>query len=221
LTSAFSDRLLESSPSRRLLKTVQMQGGAPLRNADCGMRNGRDETSQPLRCRRGGGGLALGLLLCAASPGAAQAPAPPAAPALQTYTMEVMGLAEDPGSGQPVVILRAKEDRRELLMFIDASTALGIRIAIEGQQLPRPYTHDLMLAALRALNATLVKVVITDLRDNAYVAALHLRAQGRDIELDSRPSDAVALALRANAPIFAAERVFRGPAQAPAPGEGR
>ena len=159
--------------------------------------------------------LALGLLLCAVSPCAAQAPAP------QTYTMEVMGLAEDPGSGQPLLILRAVEDRRELPMFIDPSTALGIRIALEGQQLPRPHTHDLMLAMLRALNAALVKVVISDARDNAYIATLHLRAQGRDIEVDSRPSDAVALALRANAPIFAAARVFRRPGQGPAPGEGR
>jgi bifunctional DNase/RNase len=135
--------------------------------------------------------------------------------------MEVMGLAEDAGSGQFVVILRAKEDKRELSMFIDGFTALGIRIALEGQQLPRPYTHDLMLAMLRALNASLVKVVLTDLRDNTYFATLHLRAQGRDIELDSRPSDAVALALRANAPLLAHERVFQRPAQAPAPREGR
>jgi len=210
--------VLNDSRARRLLKKVQMQGGARrvFRDPHSAIRNGAvGLIQQPAKRARRGGGLALGLLLCAALPGAAQAPAP------RTYRMEVMGLAEGPAPGQWVLILRAKEDRRELPMFIDTVTALSIRIALEGQQLPRPYTHDLMLAALRAVNATLVEVVITDLRDNAYFATLHLRAQGRDIELDSRPSDAVALALRANAPIFAAERVLRRPAQAPAPGEGR
>ena len=165
----------------------------------------------------GAGGLALALLLFAAAPAAAQAPTPPAGPPGKTYVMEVMGLARDQASGQPMVILRAKDDRRELSMFIDDAQAAGIALPLQGRQLPRPYTHDLMLTMLRALNATLVQVVITDLRDNTYFAALHLRVQGRDLELDSRPSDALALALRANAPILAEERVFQRPAPAPEP----
>ncbi len=168
--------------------------------------------------RIAGGSLALVLVLCAASTAASQG-IPPAGPAGKTYTMEVMGLAADPASNQPVVILRAREDRRELSMFIGPFEAQAIALPLQGQQLPRPYTHDLIVAMLRQVNAMLVKVVITDLRDNTYFATLHLRSQGRDIELDSRPSDAIALALRLNAPILADERVFRSPA--PVSGEGR
>ncbi len=173
------------------------------------------------RVRGGAGLLALGLFLSAVSPAAGQAPAPPAAPSSKTHVMEVMGLAADSASGQPVVILRAKDDKRELTMFIGPFEAQGIALPLQGQTLPRPYTHDLMVALLRQLNATLVKVVITDLRDNTYFATLHLRFQGRDMELDSRPSDAVALALRVNAPILADERVFQRRPPAPGPPEGR
>ena len=173
------------------------------------------------RLQGSAGLLALGLLLGAAPAAAAQAPTPPAGPPGKTHVMEVMGLAADPATGQPVVILRTKDDKRELTMFIGPFEAQGIALPLQGQTLPRPYTHDLMVAMLRQMNATLVKVVITDLRDNTYFATLHLRSQGRDIELDSRPSDALALALRVNAPILADERVFQRPAPAPDRPEGR
>lgn len=174
------------------------------------------------RARGGAGGLALGFLLSAASLAASQAPPPPAAgPASKVHVMEVMGLAADPASGQPVVILRTQDDKRELTMFIGPFEAQGIALPLQGQQLPRPYTHDLIVALLRQLNATLVKVVITDLRDNTYFATLYLRAPGRELEVDSRPSDALALALRVNAPILADERVFQRPAPAPGRREGR
>ncbi len=175
------------------------------------------------RPRGAAGALALGLgLLLGAVPSApgqspnpsrglpalAQAPAPPSAPAGKTYVMEVMGLAADQASGQPVVILRAKEDKRELKMYIGPFEAQGIALPLQGLKPPRPFTHDLMSDILRQLNATLVKVVITDLRDKTYYARLHLRSQGRDIEVDSRPSDAIALALREKVPILADERVL-------------
>ena len=163
----------------------------------------------------------MGLLLSAASPAASQAPPPTAGLGANTHVMEVMGVAADPASGQPVVMLRTVEDKRELTMFIGPFEAQGIALPLQGQKLPRPYTHDLIVALLQQMDATLVKVVITDLRDNTYLATLHLRAHGRDIELDSRPSDALAIALRVNAPILADERVLPRPARAPVPREGR
>jgi len=131
--------------------------------------------------------------------------------------MEVMGVALDQPSGQPVVILRSREDRRELTIFIGPAEAQGIALPLQGQRLPRPYTHDLFTALLRQLDAAVVKVVITDLRENTFFATIILRAQGREIELDSRPSDAIAIALRENVPILADERVFRTPAPAAGP----
>lgn len=133
--------------------------------------------------------------------------------------MEVMGVGVDRPSGQPVVILRSREDRRELVMFIGPFEAQGIALPLQGQRPPRPYTHDLIAALLRQLNATLVKVVIGDLRDNTYFATITVRSQGREIELDSRPSDAIAIALRENVPILAEERVFHTSPQRAGPGE--
>ena len=149
-----------------------------------------------------------------AAPALVQAPSPPAAPAGTTHVMEVMGLMADQATGQPVVILRTKDDKRELMMFIGPFEAQGIALPLQGLKPPRPYTHDLMGDLLRQFNASLLRVVITDLRDNTYFARLHLRWQGREIELDSRPSDAIALALREKVPILAEERVLR---QAPPP----
>jgi hypothetical protein len=142
-------------------------------------------------------------------PAQAQAPATPTPSPGTTHAMEVMGLMADQATGQPVVILRTKDDKRELMMFIGPFEAQGIALPLQGVKPPRPYTHDLMGDLLRQFNASLLRVVITDLRENTYFARLHLQWQGREIELDSRPSDAIALALREKAPILAEERVLR------------
>lgn len=124
------------------------------------------------------------------------------------YEMEVMGVAPDPASGAPVVYLRSKQDKRELSMFIGPFEAQGIILPLQRMQPPRPYTHDLMLEAMHRLQATVKRVVITEMRNNTYFANLILDVQGKEIVLDSRPSDAIALALRENAPILAAEPAF-------------
>jgi bifunctional DNase/RNase len=124
------------------------------------------------------------------------------------YEMEVMGVAADPASGAPVVYLRGKQDKRQLSMFIGPFEAQGIILPLQGRQPSRPYTHDLMLGAIHLLQATVKRVVITEMRDNTYFANLILDVQGKEIVLDSRPSDAIALALRENAPILAAEKAF-------------
>ena len=127
------------------------------------------------------------------------------------YEMEVMGVAPDPASGQPLVYLRGKQDKRELSMFIGPFEAQGIILPLQGMRLPRPYTHDLMLETIHRLKAKVKRVIITEMRDNTFFASLILDAQGQEVILDSRPSDAIALALRENVPILATEKAFVRP----------
>ena len=145
------------------------------------------------------------------------APASPqnASPAPQE--MEVLGVATDQQSGQPMVLLRGKTDRRALTMVIDPSAAVGIALPLQGVTPPRPYTHDLLLTVIRRAGYTLEKVVITDLRENTYFATLILRRGAEPLEIDSRPSDAIALALRAGAPILAAEAALKAPPEEKSP----
>ena len=93
-------------------------------------------------------------------------------------------------------------------MAIGAAEATGIAFPLEHRVPPRPLTHDLFLTVFGRLNTTVTKAVITDLRDNTFFATLYLSANGSALELDSRPSDAIALAIRAKAPIYAEDRVF-------------
>jgi bifunctional DNase/RNase len=135
--------------------------------------------------------------------------------------MEVMGVQADPQSGAPLVFLRGKQDKRELAMFIGPFEAQAIALPLQGIRPPRPYTHDLMLDALHRLQAKVKRVVITELRENTYFAQVVLEVRGQELVLDSRPSDAVALALREEVPILAAEAAFAKPSRpvAPAPDE--
>jgi len=134
-----------------------------------------------------------------------------AAEPLKTHEMEVLGVAADPHSGQPMVLLRGKEDKRELTMFIGPFEAQSIMAPLQRFRPPRPLTHDLMLSVIGKLKAKVKKVVITDLKENTYFALVHLETGGNEVTIDSRPSDAIALALRAGVPIFAEERAFLRP----------
>jgi bifunctional DNase/RNase len=164
--------------------------------------------------------LALGVLLAGArSP--AETPAPPP-PGLQEVS--VLGVFSD-ARGQHGVLLEGKRDRRRFLMVIGTAEARAIAVPLENITPPRPLTHDLFLTLFGRLNVSLTRVVITDLRRNTYYATVHLTAGGSAMELDSRPSDAIALAVRAKVPVFAEERVFEkservpGAPGGPAPGE--
>ncbi|MCI0370390.1 MAG: bifunctional nuclease family protein [candidate division NC10 bacterium] len=145
------------------------------------------------------------------------APASPqnASPAPQE--MEVLGVATDQQSGQPMVLLRGKTDRRALTLVIDPSAALGIALPLQGVTPPRPYTHDLLLTVIRRAGYAIEKVVITDLKENTYFATLTLRRGTERLEIDSRPSDAIAVALRAGAPILAAEAALKAPPEEKSP----
>ena len=161
--------------------------------------------------RKTGRGLAQGVLAATILLSATAWAAEPQKANGSLYEMEVMGVAPDPASGTPVVYLRGLQDKRELSMFIGPFEAQGIILPLQRIQPPRPYTHDLLLEAIHRLQAKVKRVVITEMRDNTYFANLILDAQGKEVVLDSRPSDAIALALRENAPILAAEKVFVRP----------
>lgn len=122
--------------------------------------------------------------------------------------MEVAGLAMDPVTRSPVMILRDPETQAGVPIWIGPFEADSIRMILDAQPGPRPVTHDLFADALRRLNARIVRVEITALKENTYFAAVFVEAGGREVELDSRPSDAVALAVRFDAPVYMSQQVF-------------
>jgi hypothetical protein len=121
---------------------------------------------------------------------------------------EVVAVVIDQRTQNPVVLLRGKRDHRQLTMTIGAAEATGIAVPLQGVTPPRPLTHDLFLSLFGQLKVSLTRVVITDLRDDIYYATVHLSGAGGDLTLDSRPSDAIALALRAKVPVLIEPRVF-------------
>ena len=122
--------------------------------------------------------------------------------------MKVRGLALDPVSNMPIIILRDEEDKRSLPIWVGVFEANAIALELEKIPSPRPMTHDLIKNIIEAIDAQVVKVVVTDLRENTFFAVLHLRHGTAEYTVDSRPSDAIALALRVAAPIFVEEEVF-------------
>ncbi len=135
-----------------------------------------------------------------------------------THEMEVLGVQADPQSGTPMLLLRTKQGKREFSMFIGPVEANAIVIPLQGIRPPRPLTHDLLIEVIHRLKAKVKRAVITERREGTYYASLVLEAQGQELVLDSRPSDAIALALRENVPILAAEPVLAQAPQPPAEG---
>jgi len=111
-------------------------------------------------------------------------------------------------SQQRVVILKEKETDRFLPIWIGPYEAEAITIRLQEMEVIRPLTHDLLRSVIRELQATIVRVVINDLRDDVFYARIILTRDGEQIEVDSRPSDAIALAVRANVPIFVSRAVM-------------
>lgn len=121
--------------------------------------------------------------------------------------MNVFGLAIDPSAGTPIVILKDPEGKRAVPIWIGLFEASAIATQLEKIDLSRPMTHDLTRNIVEALDARITRIVINDLSNNTFFAVLHLQAGDRELMIDSRPSDAIALALRADAPIFVDEKV--------------
>jgi bifunctional DNase/RNase len=150
----------------------------------------------------------LSLLLLAASDlSAAQEP--------NSLETKIKTLMLDPNSQTPVVVLEAVSDKRLLPIWIDVPEARAIALELEHVATPRPLTHDLIRNILQGLGATLQRITITDIRNNTYFALLTVRHKGQEFHIDSRPSDAIAVALRMKAPIYASAQVFAKSKQIP------
>jgi len=119
--------------------------------------------------------------------------------------MKIFGLALDEQSQVPLLILKDKDDQKVLPIWIGAMEAMSISISLNKVNISRPLTHDLMLETLNTLGAEIERVAVIDLREGTYYAEIHLRHQDQTHLIDSRPSDAIALAVRADAPIMASE----------------
>ena len=123
--------------------------------------------------------------------------------------LKVRGLMFDPYNNAYIVILRDEEQADMLPIWVGKSEASAISFALEGVATPRPMTHDLMKSILDTVEAKLISVVVTEMRDNTYYSKIHLMYDDSEYSIDARPSDAIALALRTSAPIFAREDVLR------------
>jgi hypothetical protein len=122
--------------------------------------------------------------------------------------MMVRGLALDPITNMPIIILKDIDDRKALPIWVGIFEANAIALELEKIATPRPMTHDLIKNILEHLGATVQQVTINDLRDNTFYAVIEISVNGNPIMVDSRPSDAIAIALRVNAPIFVVEDVM-------------
>ena len=123
--------------------------------------------------------------------------------------MKVRGLALDAVSNMPIIILRDEEDKRSLQIWVGIFEANAIALELEKVAPARPMTHDLIKNILETLEAKVLKVVVTDLKENTFFAVLHLQLGETEYTVDSRPSDAIALALRVAAPNYDDEEVVR------------
>ena len=131
--------------------------------------------------------------------------------------LELIGVRVEVPANTPMVLLRESEGRHRLLpIYIGSPEASAIHYALEGVVPPRPLTHDLFLIALGELDATITRVVVTEMRDRTYFADLHLSTADGERVLSARPSDAIALAVRCGAPLFASEQLIDEVGQEPA-----
>jgi hypothetical protein len=122
--------------------------------------------------------------------------------------MLIYGVSFDLVGKQPIVLLKTADGNKFLPIWIGHPEAAAILMKLQSQAPPRPMTHDLLSDMLEQLEAQVVRITVTELRENTFYAQITVQQDGREIEVDSRPSDAIALAIRAEAPIFAAERVI-------------
>jgi uncharacterized protein len=122
--------------------------------------------------------------------------------------MTIKGLMVDPITNMPIVILRDKEGQKVLPIWVGTFEANAIALQIENISTPRPMTHDLLRNVIQDLKASVQKIVVCDLQDNTFYALIYLTIGGDTVAIDSRPSDAIALALRTRAPIFVEDTVI-------------
>ena len=122
--------------------------------------------------------------------------------------MVIYGVSFDLVGKQPIVLLKTADGNKFLPIWIGHPEAAAILMKLQGATTPRPMTHDLVTDILSQLDAQVVRITVTELRDSTFYAQITVAQDGSEIEIDSRPSDAIALAIRAEAPIFVADRVI-------------
>jgi len=122
--------------------------------------------------------------------------------------MKVAGLAIDPMTNMPIIILKDPPGTNAVPIWIGLVEASAIATQLENIQLARPMTHDLLKNMIGTLQGRVLRIEVNDLRDNTFFASIFVEHQGKTLEIDSRPSDAIALALRVDAPIFVAQKVI-------------
>ena len=120
----------------------------------------------------------------------------------------VYGVSFDVTSKQPIVLLKVEGKNRFLPIWIGHPEAAAILMKLQKAELPRPMTHDLLATVIERLSARVSAVIVTELRDNTFYAVIQIDAGGEELQVDSRPSDAIALAVRADAPIYASSELL-------------
>src|SRR6059058_2285586 len=122
--------------------------------------------------------------------------------------MVIYGVSFDLVGKQPIVLLKTADGNKFLPIWIGHPEAAAILMKLQSQAPPRPMTHDLVTDMLEQLGAQVIRITVTELRENTFYAQITVQLDGTEIDVDSRPSDAIALAIRADAPIFAADDVI-------------
>lgn len=122
--------------------------------------------------------------------------------------MTVEGLTLDPLTNMPIIILKDLPGKRALPIWVGIFEANAIALEMEKVCTPRPMTHDLIKNIIEGVNAKIIHIMVNDLKDNTFYAKISLKINDTEITIDSRPSDAIAVALRTKAPIYVAERVI-------------
>jgi len=122
--------------------------------------------------------------------------------------MHIYGVSFDLVGKQPIVLLKTAEGNKFLPIWIGHPEAAAILMKLQSASTPRPMTHDLVTDMLDQLGAQVTRITVTELRENTFYAQITVQQDGSEVEIDSRPSDAIALAIRADAPIFAADEVI-------------
>jgi uncharacterized protein len=122
--------------------------------------------------------------------------------------MVIYGVSFDMVGKQPIVLLKTAEGNKFLPIWIGHPEAAAILMKLQGANTPRPMTHDLLTDMLEKLEARVIRIAVTELRENTFYAVVTVAVDGSEIEIDSRPSDAIALAVRSDAPIYADDTVI-------------
>jgi hypothetical protein len=122
--------------------------------------------------------------------------------------MVIYGVSFDLVGKQPIVLLKTADGNKFLPIWIGHPEAAAILMKLQGATTPRPMTHDLLTDMLQQLDATVVRITVTELRENTFYARITVQQDGTEIEVDSRPSDAIALGVATNVPIYVSEQVL-------------